>query len=339
MQQSLRIGIAGLGRLGMRHAQALAQQTRGCTLVAACSPLAQERDWATQQLGLTHTYESLEQMLAHPGLDAVVLVTPTSLHADQTIAVLQAGKHVFVEKPLALNVPDCERVLQVAQEHPNQIAMVGFVRRFDASYMNAYASVAAGEIGKPFLVRSQTCDQNDTEGFFVRFAETSGGIFMDCSVHDIDLARWMLGRPKALRAFASGTIALHPGLAQFQDVDNGMAIVEFEGGQRAVFYASRTMAHGHETTTEVIGTAGKLLIGEHAASDRVIRSDALGVRHAVVKDFHGRFEAAFAAEMNAFVAACRGEQPLTLTLSDALEATRIGLAITRSLQTGQAEAV
>ena len=339
MQPSLRIGIAGLGRLGMRHAQALAQQTPGCTLVAACSPLAPERDWATQQLGLKHTYESLEQMLAHPGLDAVVLVTPTSLHADQTIAVLQAGKHVFVEKPLALNVPDCERVLQVAQEHPNQIAMVGFVRRFDASYMNAYASVAAGEIGKPFLVRSQTCDKNDTEGFFVRFAETSGGIFMDCSVHDIDLARWMLGRPKALRVFASGTIALHPGLAQFQDVDNGMAIVEFEGGQRAVFYASRTMAHGHETTTEVIGTAGKLLIGEHAASDRVIRSDALGVRHAVVKDFHGRFEAAFAAEMNAFVAACRGEQPLTLTLSDALEATRIGLAITRSLQTGQAEAV
>ena len=339
MQQSLRIGIAGLGRLGIRHAQALAQQTRGCTLVAACSPLAQERDWATQQLGLKHTYESLEQMLAHPGLDAVVLVTPTSLHADQTIAVLQAGKHVFVEKPLALNVPDCERVLQVAQKHPNQIAMVGFVRRFDASYMNAYASVAAGEIGKPFLVRSQTCDQNDTEGFFVRFAETSGGIFMDCSVHDIDLARWMLGRPKALRVFASGTIALHPGLAQFQDVDNGMAIVEFEGGQRAVLYASRTMAHGHETTTEVIGTEGKLLIGEHAASDRVIRSDALGVRHAVVKDFHGRFETAFAAEMNAFVAACRGEQPLTLTLSDALEATRIGLAITRSLQTGQAEAV
>ena len=328
MQQTLRIGIAGLGRLGMRHAQALAQQTRGCTLVAACSPLAQERDWAAQQLGLSATYESLEQMLAHPGLDAVVLVTPTSLHADQTIAVLQAGKHVFVEKPLALNVPDCERVLQVAQKHPNQIAMVGFVRRFDASYMNAYASVAAGEIGKPFLVRSQTCDQNDTEGFF-----------MDCSVHDIDLARWMLGRPKALRVFASGTIALHPGLAQFHDVDNGMAIVEFEGGQRAVLYASRTMAHGHETTTEVIGTEGKLLIGEHAASDRVIRSDALGVRHAVVKDFYGRFEAAFAAEMNAFVAACRGEQPLTLTLSDALEATRIGLAITRSLQTGQAEAV
>lgn len=188
-------------------------------------------------------------------------------------------------------------------------------------------------------MRSQTCDKNDPDGFFVRFAPTSGGIFMDCSVHDIDLARWLLGRPKALRAFATGTIALHPGLAECGDVDNGLAIVEFEGGARAVFYASRTLAHGHETTTEVIGTAGKLLVGEHAARDRVIRSDAAGVSHAVLGDFHERFEAAFAHEMAAFVAACRGVEPLTLTLSDAMEATRIGLAITRSLRSGMPEGV
>ena len=162
---------------------------------------------------------------------------------------------------------------------------------------------------------------------------------MDCSVHDIDLARWMLGRPKALRAFATGTVALHPDLKQFGDVDNGLAIVEFEGGARAVLYASRTMAHGHETSTEVIGTDGKLTVGEHAARDRVVRSDAHGVRHAVVKDFYERFESAFTAEMAAFVSACRGEQPLTLTLDDALEATRIGLAITRSLHSGLPESI
>jgi myo-inositol 2-dehydrogenase/D-chiro-inositol 1-dehydrogenase len=337
MGQALRIGIAGLGRLGKRHAEALAFRTRHCQLVAACSPVADEREYAQQHLGVARLYEDFESFLTDPEMDAVVLVTPTSLHADQTIAALKAGKHVFVEKPLALNVADCERVLAVAEQHPAQVAMVGFVRRFDPSYLNAYASVVAGEIGKPFLVRSQTCDQNDEQGFFVRFAPTSGGIFMDCSVHDIDLARWLLGRPKALRAFASGTIALHPGLAEFGDVDNGMAIVEFEGGARAVFYASRTMAHGHETSTEVIGTAGKLTVGEHAARDRVILSDAAGVRHAVVKDFYERFEIAFAAEMAAFVAACRGEQALSLTLADALEATRIGLAITRSLHSGLPE--
>jgi myo-inositol 2-dehydrogenase/D-chiro-inositol 1-dehydrogenase len=336
---ALRVGIVGLGRLGQRHAAALAYNTPGCQLVAACSPVEAECAYAANQLGIANVYADLDSLLADPAVDAVVLVTPTSLHADQTIAALKAGKHVFVEKPLALNVPDCERVLQVAAQHPDRVAMVGFVRRFDPSYLAAYQSVAAGEIGKPFLVRSQTCDQNDPEGFFVKFAPTSGGIFMDCSVHDIDLARWMLGRPKALRAFATGTIALHPGLADCGDVDNGIAVVEFEGGAKTVLYASRTMAHGHETSTEVIGTAGKLLVGEHAAANRVVKSDQHGVRHAVLKDFYERFEAAFAAEMAAFVAACRGITPLTLTLSDALEATRIGLAISRSLASGLPEAV
>lgn len=339
MNKNLRIGIAGLGRLGKRHAEALAFRTRHCELVAACSPVAEERAYAGEQLGIARLYEDFDAFIADPDMDAVVLVTPTSLHADQTIAALKSGKHVFVEKPLALNVADCERVLAEAQQRPAQVAMVGFVRRFDPSYLNAHAVIADGEIGRPFLVRSQTCDQNDPDGFFVRFAPTSGGIFMDCSVHDIDLARWLLGRPKALRAFASGTIALHPALAEFGDVDNGMAVVEFEGGARAVLYASRTMAHGHETSTEVIGTVGKLTVGEHAARDRVVRSDGHGVRHAVVKDFYERFETAFAAEMAAFVAACRGEQALTLTLADALEATRIGLAITRSLHSGMPEAI
>ena len=335
----LRVGIAGLGRLGKRHAAALAFQTPDCQLVAACSPVEAERDYARTQLGVAHICSDLEALLADKNVDAVVLVTPTSLHADQAIAALEAGKHVFVEKPLALQLADCERVLAVAAQHPALVAMVGFVRRFDPSYLSAFASVDAGEIGRPFLVRSQTCDQNDPDGFFVNFAPTSGGIFMDCSVHDIDLARWLLGRPKALRAFASGTIALHPRLQACGDVDNGIAVVEFAGGAKAVLYASRTMAHGHETSTEVIGSAGKLLVGEHAAANRVLRSDQYGVRHAVVKDFYERFETAFAAEMSAFVAACRGVIPLTLTLSDALEATRIGLAVTRSLHSGMPEVV
>ncbi len=107
MNAPLRIGIVGLGRLGQRHAQALAFSTRNCVLTAACSPVETERAYATEQLGITQVYARYEDLLASPDVDAVVLVTPTALHADQTIAALQAGKHVFVEKPLALNVPDC----------------------------------------------------------------------------------------------------------------------------------------------------------------------------------------------------------------------------------------
>lgn len=334
MKAPLRVGIAGLGRLGKRHAEQLARHTPGARLVAACSPVPAELDWARTELGVQRCHAEYEDLLRDPEVDAVVLVTPTTLHADQTSAALRAGKHVFVEKPLSLDVATCEAVEAVAREHPNLIAMVGFVRRFDPSYAHAKAAIDAGTLGRPFLVRSQTCDQNDPEGFFVRFAPTSGGIFMDCSVHDIDLARWMLGNPRTTRAFASGTIALHPGLAECGDVDNGLGIVEFEGGARAVFYASRTLPHGHETTTEVIGTTGTVQVGFGAHTDRTQFRTAAGVFHNALPDFFARFSDAFRLEMEAFVAACRGEIAPPLTLSDATEATRIGQALAESLRTG-----
>lgn len=336
---TVNIAIAGLGRLGQRHATQLARHTPGARLVAACSPVQSERNWAREVLGVPRTFDNLEGLLADPEVQAVVLVTPTSLHAGQALAVLRAGKHVFVEKPLSLDVVACEAVEAEARAHPDLVAMVGFVRRFDPSYAQAKAAVDAGAVGRPFLVRSQTCDQNDPEGFFVRFAPGSGGIFLDCSVHDIDLARWMLGGPRATRVFASGTIALHPGLADCGDVDNGLAIVEFEGGARAVFYASRTMAHGHETTTEVIGTAGSLQVGVGAHRDRIEYRSAGGVSHQVLPDFFARFGEAFRLEMDAFVAACAGRAAVPLSLADATEATRIGQAMTQSLRTGLPETI
>lgn len=330
----LNVGIAGLGRLGKRHAEQLARNTPGARLVAACSPVAAELDWARDTLGVTRCHTELNDLLADPDVHAVVLVTPTTLHADQTIACLGAGKHVFVEKPLSLDVATCEAVETVAKDFPKLVAMVGFVRRFDPSYAEAKAAIDKGDLGKPFLVRSQTCDQYDPDGFFVKFASSSGGIFMDCSVHDIDLARWMLGNPRATRVFASGTITLHPGLIECGDVDNGLAIVEFDGGQRAVFYASRTMPHGHETTTEVIGTTGTLQVGMGAHLSRVQYRYACGVGHRALPDFFARFGDAFRLEMEVFVSTCRGEQSSPLTLNDATEATRIGQAITQSLRSG-----
>ena len=335
----VQIGIVGLGRMGQRHAEQLALRTRGARLVAACSPVEAERHWARNELGVTALYDDYAAMLRDPQVQAVAIVTPTTLHPEQTIAALEAGKHVFVEKPLALDVATCEKVEAVARKYPKQVAMVGFVRRFDRHYQAAKARIDAGGVGRPFLVRSQTGDMNDPNGFFVRFAPTSGGIFLDCSVHDIDVARWMLGSPKALRAFATGTIVLHPGLADCGDVDNGLAVVEFDGGAKAVFYATRTLAHGHETSTEVIGTAGSVSVGVGAHRDSVQFSDPAGVHHATLVDFIERFGEAFQREMAAFVAACKGQAPSPLTLSDATEATRIAVAITKSLHSGQVEGV
>ena len=167
-------------------------------------------------------------------------------------------------------------------------------------------------------------------------------------MHDIDVARWLLGKPKAKRVYAAGTVALHEGLREFGDVDNGVAICEFEGGQLAMFYASRTMAHGNDTGSEVIGTAGSLAIGRNPRLNRVEIADAHGVRNECTPTFFDRFEDAFLYEAQAFVAEVRQAQSggagrigesSGATLADALEATRIGSALRHSLETGQAVAL
>lgn len=335
----LRLGVVGLGRLGKRHAENLAYRVPGAALVAACSPVEAERAWAREALPAPRLYERYEDLLADADIDAVWLVTPSSLHAQQIVDALRAGKHVFCEKPLSLDLAECERVLAEAARYPHLQATIGFMRRFDPSYRNAFEQIEAGRIGRPFLVRSQTTDKNDTEGFFVRFAGTSGGIFLDCTVHDIDVARWLLGKPRAKRVFAAGAIALHEGLRESGDVDNAVAICEFEDGKLAMFYASRTQAHGNDTHSEVIGTAGALAIGHNPRANRVEIYDASGIRNECTPDFFERFEEAFLFEARAFVAAVQGGAAgaqAGATLADALEATRIGMALRQSLQSGEA---
>jgi myo-inositol 2-dehydrogenase / D-chiro-inositol 1-dehydrogenase len=331
--QRLRVGIVGLGRLGRRHAENLAQRVPRAELVAACSPVADELKWARECLGVERVYSDYGALLADAAVDAVFLVTPTSLHAGQIIQALQAGKHVFCEKPLSLDLADCQRVAALAAKHPRLKVMVGYGRRFDPSYRDAYDKIQAGAIGTPFLVRSQNLDMNDPSGFFVRFAPTSGGIFLDCTVHDIDLARWLLGNPQPLRVFATGVVAIHEGLREFGDVANGVATCEFSDGKMACFYASRTMAHGHETLTEVFGTAGRLTVGQNPRLNRVDIADAHGVRNECTPTFYERFEEAFLHETNHFVQAVLDDRPPALTLQDATEATRIALALRESLQT------
>nr|WP_198983491.1 Gfo/Idh/MocA family oxidoreductase [Herbaspirillum sp. ASV7] len=327
----LQVGVVGLGRMGRRHADNLATLVPGAALCAVCSPVAAELDWARQHYPEARQYQDYEALLAHPGLQAVFLVTPTALHAGQIITALRAGKHVFCEKPLSLELEDCLRVQTEAARHPQLKVMTGFVRRFDASYQDARRKIDEGLIGAPFMVYSQTCDAYDPDGFFVRFAPTSGGLFLDCSVHDIDLARWLLGEVRAVRVIASGVRAIHHDLAPYQDVDNGLAICEFEGGRLASFYASRTMAHGHETMTEVTGTRGRISVGANPHLNRVTIADTHGVRSESTPSFIERFSEAFVTEARHFVDAVRFDRPLALSLGDAAEATRIGMAMRKSL--------
>jgi myo-inositol 2-dehydrogenase/D-chiro-inositol 1-dehydrogenase len=331
MNSRVRVGIAGLGRMGRRHAENLARRVPNAELVAACDPSADELDWAERQLGVTHCYADYAAMLAQPDLEAVFLVTPTTLHAKQIVDALRARKHVFSEKPLSLDLDECHRVEAEAALQPDLKVMIGFVRRFDTSFRHAHARIRQGHIGRPLMVRSHTLDKNDPTGYFVRYSKQSGGMFVDMSVHDVDTARWFLGAPRPSRVFATGLVGVHEGLREFHDIDNGVATCEFATGEIATIYATRTMAHGFECMAEVIGSEGRILVGGDGRFDHVVIADAHGVRHECTPTFYERFEEAFLREDTEFVQAVLEDRPPPLTLRDATEATRITLAMRESL--------
>ena len=179
---------------------------------------------------------------------------------------------------------------------------MGFARRFDPSYSYCLKKLIddGGLIGEPFLVRSQTVDLDEYAELQLDFAPSSGGIFLDYNVHDIDLARWYLGT-EIKTVYSKGGGYVHKAFEDINDVDNTVVLAGFEDGKIAVISASRTAFHGHDTHTEILGSKGILKIGITPAKNRVEIVDAHGVRRECVKDFYERFQEGFLAEAQEFV--------------------------------------
>jgi myo-inositol 2-dehydrogenase / D-chiro-inositol 1-dehydrogenase len=226
--------------------------------------------------------------------------------------------------------------VDAAKQHPELKVMAAFSRRFDASYRDAAQKILEqNAIGKPFVVRSNTCDLLDETGFFVKYATRNGGIFVDCAIHDIDLSLWYLGNPIPKACWATGTLQHHPELAASNDVDNAVGIVEYWGGKMAYFYCSRTQAHGHDVCTEIAGTDGKVMVNVVPKANNVVLADKLGMRHEVQPEYWQRFEAAFATEAQEFVESCLLDKPVPLPLETGLMVMKIGRALQESLLSGE----
>lgn len=222
------------------------------------------------------------------------------------------------------------------QKHPNQKVMCGFSRRFDASYRDAYERIANGDFGSPVVFRSQTADLHDSSGFFVEYAKTSGGIFVDCSIHDIDLMLWFLGENRKIKSLqAVGVTAVHPGLGASHDRDNAIATVEFEGGKIAALYCSRMMAAGQEDTTELICERGSVRVNMQTRKNHVEIHDSLGARRELPQHYYERFREAFATEAYEFTACCLDNKTPPISLQSSVNAVAIGQALQRSLISGE----
>jgi myo-inositol 2-dehydrogenase / D-chiro-inositol 1-dehydrogenase len=229
-----------------------------------------------------------------------------------------------------------QSVVDAAARKPHLKVMCGFSRRFDKSYRDAHTKTLTGAIGTPSVLRSQTCDKLDPSGFFVAYAEFSGGIFVDCSIHDIDLALWFFGATSKIKSVSAvGITAVEPGLRRHNDRDNAVGLVEFHDGRIAYFYASRMMAAGQEDTTEIIGTSGKVTVNTSPAANHVQLFDEGGVRREIPQTYWDRFESAFVTEANEFTGCVLDGGRLPLELGDAVVAVRIGAALQEALVSGE----
>ena len=213
--------------------------------------------------------------------------------------------------------------------------MCGFSRRFDASYLDAYEKLKRGIIGTPAVFRSQTCDKWDKDGRFIAYAQFSGGIFVDCSIHDIDLCLWFFGpSAKVKSVYASGITAKAKELRKYNDVDNAVGVVEFWGDKIAYFASSRMMAAGQVDTTEITGTHGKISVNMTPRKNHVDVHVEGGVITEIPQDYFERFEQAFITEGKEFVKSCLKNTALPMDLSNAVEAVNIGCALQESLNSG-----
>jgi myo-inositol 2-dehydrogenase/D-chiro-inositol 1-dehydrogenase len=270
-------------------------------------------------------------MLTNKEIEAIVIITSTDQHADQIIMAVEAGYHVFCEKPLAINLEDCYKVEKVVEKHPGQITMLGFVRRYDPSYADAKAKLDEGLVGSPFFVRSQTVDKDVFAPFQIEYCTASGGMFHDFSVHDIDLAHWFLGSD-IKNVWSLGGAYRFKEFGEAGDADNVFAMCEFKNGTTAVIAASRVSPFGHNTFTEIKATEGNLKVGDPPRKNMLEIADVHGVRYECLETFFDRFKGAFLVQIQDFVdCVLEGKQP-ALTMQNATKATLVANALTLSFR-------
>ncbi|CAG9953176.1 unnamed protein product [Clonostachys rosea f. rosea IK726] len=302
--------------------------------------LQAQLDWATEYIDGVETYLDFEELLEKAQVDVVVVSSITDAHARQTVANIKKGLHVMRGNDVSNYAMQSSSVVAAYEESkktfPKQKVMCGFSRSFDASYREAKERLDANEMGKPVDFRSQTADLFDDTAFFTEYVKTSGGIFLDCSIHCIDLMNWFYGEDAKIKSIqAVGVAACHPSLMDCDDRDNAIGLIEFYDNRIAQLYCTNMMAAVQEDTTEIICERGSVRINMHGQKNFVEVHDSHGARRKLPKHYYERFREAFATEANEFIAACINDTAVPITLTSSARAVAFGSALMRSLIAGE----
>ena len=324
----MRIAVIGLGRMGRFYAEAIAQLAPRVELAAVVDPNASARTAVQSALGIDDAYTDAGPVLERHDINAVVVATTTSSHAQVVSDAAHAGKAIFCEKPLALTVAETKKVIEIVEDKA-VLLQIGFMRRFDAAHQQAKTFIDAGRIGKPLTYRSIGRDPACPPPGYATPA-LSGGLIVDMGIHDFDLARWLMSS-EVERVSAEGTQLVCEELGQVGDFDQASVNLRFASGAIGSIEVSRTARYGYDIRAEVLGADGAVRLGELAGNaDGVAVLDAARTTDNGVPPFIGRFAAAYRAQIEDFIDCVQHERPPKAGGRDALAAIRIGEAATRA---------
>lgn len=330
--RTVKIGVAGLGRLGYEHARNIVERVPGAVLAAVCDADNARVQQVCKTWDVPQGYMDFADLCADPSLDAVVIASSAVLHAGQIMDALSAGKHVFCEKPLGMTVLQCRQVEAAVEACNGQIFFPGFMHRYENAYLAAKEKIDRGEIGQVLLIRS--CTWKDTGGEFSLPAVCSGEPFLDLCACDIDLLRW-LSQSEPENIWGMSNKAEWEVGRKIETEDAAAVAVQCENGVMAFLYAGQG-SQSCMAETEIIGSKGSLRIGAFSSEMPLEVTGENGlVSHMCPRDFLHRWHDAFVAEMCEFVDCILQNRKPEITASDAAAVSEIACRCRESLECGE----
>jgi len=324
--RKLGMGVLGVGEMGKRHAENLRRLVPDARLVAVADVVAERAKDVAEELEVEHAFSSLEEMVAHKDIEAVVIATPDKFHAKAIQIAAAAKKDILCEKPLAITMEDARAALKEVQRAGVRL-QIGFMRRYDPAYVAAFQRVQAGDIGKPLIFKSVGRDK-DEPPMSAYQSNINGMLFYNNTIHDFDLARWiMLDEIAEVHSYT--TVAIRPEVAKYNDVVASVVNLKYENGAIGNVESYVQAVYGYDVRTEIVGSKGSIFVGSLEKTPATFLS-VNGGHHILADHFLSRFADAYLAEVRDFVQTVLAGKAPKVTGEDGLRSLQIAIAAEKS---------
>ncbi|HEY3429337.1 MAG TPA: inositol 2-dehydrogenase [Cyclobacteriaceae bacterium] len=317
--KKINVGIIGLGRIGKIHFENLKRNIADVAIGAVSDPLVKYDN------GIPSC--SPEELISMKGIDAVIICSPTDTHATYIEQAAKAGKHIFCEKPHDLSLNRVLETLAVV-EKSNVKLMLGFNRRFDPNFLKIRNLVKAGRVGDPHILKITSRDPGPPP---IVYLKSSGGMFLDMSIHDFDMARYIMGK-EVVEVFATAAVLTDPVIKEAGDIDTAVVTLRFEDGSMAIIDNSRKAVYGYDQRLEVFGSKGMAKVDNNMPDNHELY-DADGTHGSLPLNFFmERYTSSYLYEMKMFIQALQEGTALPVSGHDGLKAMAIALAAGKSVK-------